>query len=278
MESSQLAEKRPWELPWWKPSDGNRKTFTYIVSIHVLALVGIFLFPIPGWGLFLLVLAVISCGGLGTSLCYHRALAHRSVKLHPVVEQSLIFYAVINGSGTPSTWVPNHRNHHADSDTVDDVSSPRHGGFWWAHLRWVYQWPASNLKKWAPDINQPKYLIWAKLQPILILLSIFSGYFVAGWKGFFWLGAIRLVYILHMQMFVNSLLHMTPGLPEGVDSSRNVWWLGPFQATAWGENWHRNHHSKSASACFSREWWQVDVPWYVIKILSFVGLATNVRT
>src|SRR3989344_5002320 len=78
MESSQLAEKRPWELPWWKPSDGNRKTFTYIVSIHVLALVGIFLFPIPGWGLFLLVLAVISCGGLGTSLCYHRALAHRS--------------------------------------------------------------------------------------------------------------------------------------------------------------------------------------------------------
>src|SRR3989338_8141059 len=196
MESSQLAEKRPWELPWWKPSDGNRKTFTYIVSIHVLALVGIFLFPIPGWGLFLLVLAVISCCGLGTSLCYHRALAHRSVKLHPVVEQSLIF----------------------------------------------------------------------------------SGYFVAGWKGFFWLGAIRLVYILHMQMFVNSLLHMTPGLPEGVDSSRNVWWLGPFQATAWGENWHRNHHSKSASACFSREWWQVDVPWYVIKILSFVGLATNVRT
>src|SRR3989344_3829142 len=107
MESSQLAEKRPWELPWWKPSDGNRKTFTYIVSIHVLALVGIFLFPIPGWGLFLLVLAVISCGGLGTSLCYHRALAHRSVKLHPVVEQSLIFYAVINGSGTPSTWAPN---------------------------------------------------------------------------------------------------------------------------------------------------------------------------
>jgi fatty-acid desaturase len=58
-----------------------------------------------------------------------------------------------------------------------------------------------------------------------------------GWEGFFWIGAIRLVYVLHFQMFVNSLLHMTPGLHEGVDSSRNLWWLGPLQLGAWGEDW-----------------------------------------
>src|SRR4051812_49656069 len=45
-------------------------------------------------------------------------------------------------------------------------------------------------------------------------------------------------------------------LPEGVDSSQNIWWLGPLQVTAWGENWHGNHHGYPASASFSRHWWQ----------------------
>jgi stearoyl-CoA desaturase (delta-9 desaturase) len=78
-------------------------------------------------------------------------------------------------------------------------------------------------------------------------------------------------------MFVNSLLHMTPGLPEGVDSSRNIWWLGPLQLGAWGENWHSNHHSDSNSARFGRRWWQVDIGWYVICCLKKLRLAGDIR-
>src|SRR5207249_7407703 len=101
----------------------------------------------------------------------------------------------------------------------------------------------------------------------LVLASICLGYFLFGWVGLFWMGAIRLVYCLHMQAFVNSLLHLKPGLAEGVDSSQNIWWLGPLQLTAWGENWHGNHHANPASARFSRRWWQVDLGWYVIRAL-----------
>jgi len=216
-------------------------------------------------------------GGLGTTVGYHRALAHRAVKLNPVVEQILVFFAVFNGSGAPSTWIANHRNHHANSDTIDDVSSPRHGGFWWAHLRWVYQWEASSMQKWCPDLMRRRYTLWSTLQMPLIAISLCFGYLFFGWAGLFWLGAIRLVYCLHGQMFVNSLLHLKPGLPEGVDSSQNIWWIGPFQVSAWGENWHGNHHSRPASACFSRHWWQIDIGWYVICGLRAVGLATNVR-
>jgi fatty-acid desaturase len=277
MSRSALAEKHPWTSPWWKPSTDNTPTFVYIILIHILAVLGLILFPLPGWGVFAVALTLAACGGLGTSVCYHRALAHRAVKLNPVVEQFLIFCAVFNGSGAPSTWIADHRNHHAKADTIDDVSSPRHGGFWWAHLRWVYQWPTSSMQKWCPDLIEAKYLRWAKWQPYLLFLSLTSGYFIAGWKGLFWIGAIRLVYILHLQMVVNSVLHLKPGLPEGVDSSQNIWWLGPLQVTAWGENWHGNHHAKPASACFSRHWWQVDIGWYVIRTLETVGLASNVR-
>ena len=243
----------------------------------VLAGIGLILFPLPDWKVFLGAFFLTCAGGLGTTVGYHRGLAHRAVKLHPVIEQVLIFFACFNGSGAPSTWIANHRNHHANPDTIDDVSSPRHGGFWWAHLRWLYQWEPSSMKKWCPDLVHPRYMIWAKLQPALVAISICFGYFLFGWAGFFWLGAIRMAYCLHMQAFVNSLLHLKPGLPEGVDSSQNIWWLGPLQTTAWGENWHGNHHAKPAAACFSRHWWQVDVGWYVIRSLEALGLATNVR-
>ena len=133
------------------------------------------------------------------------------------------------------------------------------------------------MKKWCPDLMRDRYTIWTKFQIPLVAISIGFGYFLFGWAGFFWVGAIRMAYSLHMQCFVNSLLHLKPGLPEGVDSSQNIWWLGPFQFAAWGENWHGNHHDRPASACFSRRWWQIDIGWYVIRALSGVGLATNVR-
>jgi fatty-acid desaturase len=278
MSRSALAEKHPWTLPWWKVHGDNVSTFYYLVVIHLLAAIGIVLFPLPGWKLFLATLLVTCGGGFGTTIAYHRALAHRAVRLNPVVEQILIFFAVFNGSGAPGTWIANHRNHHANADTLDDVSSPRYGGFWWAHLRCLYQWEPSSLDKWSPDLVRPRYLVWTKLQPILLVISMTFGYFFFGWRGLFWLGAIRLVYSLHLQAFVNSLLHLKPGLPEGVDSSQNIWWLGPFQLTAWGENWHGNHHAHPASARFSQHWWQVDIGWWVICALEAVGLATRIRT
>ena len=277
MRKSALAEQHPWTLPWWRADGDNFWTMIYIVAIHTLAAVGLLLFPLPGWKVFATALAITVLGGFGTTIGFHRGLAHRAVKLNPVVEQFLIFFAVFNGSGSPSTWIANHRNHHANSDTVDDVSSPRHGGFWWAHLRWLYQWEPSSMKKWCPDIMRSRYTFWTKVQIPLVATSLCFGYFLFGWAGFFWIGAIRMLYSLHMQCFVNSLLHLKADLAEGADSSQNIWWLGPLQVAAWGENWHGNHHDRPASACFSRHWWQVDIGWYVICGLEAMGLATNVR-
>lgn len=276
MKSTQLVDEQPWTRPWWQYSKGNAPVLFYIASIHVLAVVGLILFPLPDLGVLALALAITSIGGVGTSVCYHRCFAHRSLRLHAVAENILIFFTIFNASGEPLGWVANHRQHHAKADTSEDVSSPRHGGFWWAHIRWVYQWSGTDVHRWCPDMDRPRYRVWRRLQMPIIALSVVIG-LVLGWQAFFWLGAIRLVYALHFQMLVNSLLHMTPGLPEGVDSSRNLWWLGPFQLGAWGENWHRNHHSDANAARFGRRWWQIDFGWYVIQGLKAVRLASNVK-
>lgn len=277
MTDSALAEKHPWTHPWYKAQGGGIQVLIFLILIHVLSLIGFVLYPLPGLPVFLTALLFTCLGGFGTTLAYHRALSHRSLRLNAVLEQILIFFAVFNASGSPSTWVANHRNHHANADTIDDVSSPRHGGFWWAHLRWLYQWPASDMERWCPDLIKTRYRFWYSIQIPVVAVSIAFGYFLFGWAGFFWIGAIRLTYSLHGQAVVNSILHLKPGLPEGVDSSRNIWWLGPLQTTGWGENWHDNHHDEPGSACFSRHWWQVDIGWYTVCLLEAVGLASDVR-
>ena len=44
-----------------------------------------------------------------------------------------------------------------------------------------------------------------------------------------------------------------------------------------GEGWHNNHHAFEYSARHGLEWWQIDLTWYVIKLLQVLGLATDVK-
>jgi fatty-acid desaturase len=271
---STIVKSYPWERPFWKPTKGKGAIFFYLIAIHVLAVTGLILFPLPSLRVAALTVILAWLGGLGTTVCYHRALSHRTVKLNKAIEQALIFCAMFNGSGAPASWVAYHRHHHSKSDTPEDISSPTHGGFWWAHLRWLYQSPRADAQYWCPEFNKGIYKVWTYAEVPVLLLSLFCGA-ILGWQGLFWIGALRLVYSLHMQCFVNSLTHL--GHSEAGDTSQNVWWLGPLQMTGWGENWHHNHHSNAGSARFGLRWWQVDIGWYFIWALEALGFAHSVR-
>jgi stearoyl-CoA desaturase (delta-9 desaturase) len=267
-------EIRPWERPFWKPAPGKSPVLFFLVLIHLLAIIGVILFPLPSLKVLSIAFVFVALGGLGITVSYHRLLAHRTLKLNKFVEQFLIFWAIFNAGGAPVSWVAYHRHHHSHTDTPDDISSPKQGGFWWAHLRWLYQSPSPDDQKWCPEMRRPFYTFWTYAHAPVLLLSICCGA-VLGWQGFFWIGAIRLVYALHMQCVVNSLTHLDHA--QDGNSSKNVWWLGPLQLTAWGENWHRNHHSNAGSARLGLRWWQPDVGWYLIYALEAVGLANNVK-
>jgi fatty-acid desaturase len=113
MELVATQEVRPWERPFWKPVHGKEGVFAYLVLIHALAVVGLVLFPLPSLKVVGLALLFIAFGGLGTTVCYHRLLAHKTLKINRFVEQFLIFWAVFNGSGHPASWVAYHRLHHS---------------------------------------------------------------------------------------------------------------------------------------------------------------------
>jgi fatty-acid desaturase len=275
VDASEISKLQPWRRPWWQPARGDGPTLFWMAVIHVGALVGLILAPLPGWPIFLAAWGLHFLGGLGTTVCFHRALAHKSVKLNPVVRDVLIFFAMVNGSGSPLSWAANHRLHHAKSDTPEDISSPRIGGFWWSHLKWLWQAGPAPVAKYCKDLNTPANRRWSRLQIPLFALAFFAGV-PFGLAAFFWLGPIRLVWALHAQCFVNSVCHLRPGVPMGEPTARNVPWLALMHAFQ-GENWHQNHHDRPGSARLGFTPAQLDVGWYTILLLEKVGLAKDVR-
>ena len=269
------APARPWEAPWWRADPSQRLIFLYLIVLHVLAVVGLVLYPRPSLPVLATAVLFAVLGGFGTTVAYHRALAHKALRLHPWIEQALIFFAVFNGSGAPHSWVANHRLHHAMADKDEDVSSPKHG-FWWSHLRWLYQQPDADVRRYCPDLLAPRYAGWSRAQPFVVALSFFA-FAPFGMRAFFWAGVLRLLFALHGQACVNSVAHMGRDVDGSWGVPQNVWWLGPLQLGAWGENWHANHHDEASSARLGRGVWQVDVGWGLIRVLERLGLASGVR-
>ena len=44
-----------------------------------------------------------------------------------------------------------------------------------------------------------------------------------------------------------------------------------------GEGWHNNHHHYAVSACQGFYWWEIDLTYYVLLILSWIGIIRNLH-
>jgi stearoyl-CoA desaturase (delta-9 desaturase) len=86
---------------------------------------------------------------------------------------------------------------------------------------------------------------------------------------------VRITLMLHVTWFINSATHRWGYQNfKTRDDSGNVWWLSLLAA---GEGWHNNHHAQSNCAAHGRMWWEFDLTWQMIRVLEFVGLATDVK-
>ena len=278
LDAADMVKHAPWKQPWWRAAPGDGPTFFWMMLIHVAAIVGLILTPFlafPGWPVVFAAAVLHFLGGLGTTVAFHRGITHKSVRLHPLPRNLLIFFAMFNGSGSPLSWAANHRLHHAKSDTPEDISSPGVGGFWWSHLRWLWQAGPAPVRRYCRDLDIPAYRFWERIQIPLLAAAFFVG-LPFGIAAFFWMGPIRLVFALHAQCFVNSICHMRKDVAPGEATARNVRWLSLMHFFQ-GENWHQNHHDRPGSARLGWGSTQPDLGWATILLLERLGLATEVR-
>jgi stearoyl-CoA desaturase (delta-9 desaturase) len=209
---------------------------------------------------------------------YHRYFSHRAYATSRAFQLALAVVAQSTAQKSVLWWAAKHRHHHLHSDTEEDVHSPRHKGFIYSHVGWVFsrRHDLTDLVKIEDFARYPE-LMWLhryELAPAIVLALVCLA--VGGWSGlvvgFFW----STVAVYHATFCINSLAHVR-GRKRYVtgDDSRNNWLLAFFTM---GEGWHNNHHAYQSSVRQGFRWWEFDPTFYVLKALSWARLVWNLKT
>jgi stearoyl-CoA desaturase (delta-9 desaturase) len=208
---------------------------------------------------------------------YHRLFSHRAYSTSRVFRFILALVAQSTAQKSVLWWAAKHRHHHLHSDTEQDVHSPRHTGFIYSHLGWIFSRRHDTFDETAvSDLMRYPEMRWLhtfEIVPAILLAGLC--FLIAGWSGlfvgFFW----STVLVYHATFCINSLAHVR-GSTRYVtgDDSRNNWLLAVFTM---GEGWHNNHHAFQSSVRQGFRWWEIDPTYYILKALSWTGIVWDLR-
>ena len=221
---------------------------------------------------------------------YHRYFSHKAFKTNRFWQ---FIFGVLGNSSVqrgPLWWASHHRHHHRFTDMAEDIHSPSRHGFWWSHIGWMTSKAnfATNLKYVAEWARYPE-LRWLNrydtVVPFLLALALFvlgeilerfaphletNGMQLLVW-GFF----VSSVVLLHATVTINSFDHMYGTRRyDTADTSRNNALLALITL---GEGWHNNHHHYAVSARQGFYWWEIDVTYYLLVLLSWLGIVRDLR-
>jgi len=212
------------------------------------------------------------------TLYLHRSQAHRSLTFHPVIAHFMRAWLWLTTGMVTQQWVAIHRKHHRFCEQTQDPHSPVHygigrvlfGGAMLYHAaskdkQMVEQYGAGTPDDW---IERHVYTPHSRLG---IGLFLVFDLVVFGWMGaIIWL--VQMLWIpLTAAGIINGVGHWW-GYRNGEtrDQSRNI---SPWGVIVGGEELHNNHHLDPASPRLSRRWFEFDIGWMYIQILSSIGLA-----
>jgi stearoyl-CoA desaturase (delta-9 desaturase) len=214
-----------------------------------------------------------------TSIYLHRALAHRALSLHPVVEW--LFRAalwLVTGQDRRQ-WVAVHRKHHTFTDREGDPHSPLLLGFWKVQLWNVYYYvrEARNpqtVARFAPELAADRcerYLFawgWTGLG----LGTVLVGFTIGWWQGVVAMLGHALLFVFVTGPLINGLGHWTGGqnFQNTAYNSRVLAWM------TGGESLHNNHHAYPRSPKFSLRRSELDPSWLAIRLLAALRLVAIV--
>lgn len=259
-----LSDRPGWRdnLPFW--------------GVHVAAVVGAIY---VGWswaalawllGSYLVRMFAITGG-------YHRYFSHRTYKTGRVFQFILALLAMSSAQQGVLWWAAHHRNHHKYSDEPEDIHSPRQRGFWWSHMLWILapKNRVTDLER-VKDFARYPELRWLNRHDLFIAVAWgFVIYAIGGSTALFWGHFLSLVLAWHVTFCINSLAHVWGRRRyETTDDSRNNAVLAVLTL---GEGWHNNHHHYQRSARQGFFWWEIDVTYYVLKVLEKLRIVWDVQ-
>jgi stearoyl-CoA desaturase (delta-9 desaturase) len=247
-----------------------------LIAMHV-ACVLVFVVPFSwgvvafGVGSYVLRMFAITAG-------YHRYFSHRAYKTSRAFQFVLAVLGTASMQNGPLWWASWHRHHHKHSDTKLDAHSPRHVGFWDAHIGWIFdgEHDAPILANVRDLVRYPELRFLERHKWLPLIAYALGCLAIGGWSGLVWGFVLSTVALSHCTMLINSLSHVWGTRPyPTADTSRNNALLAFITL---GEGWHNNHHHYMSSARQGFRWWEIDVSFYALTVLSWLGIVWDLRS
>jgi len=250
-------------------------------ALSPLLLVHLALIAIPfvefSWWYLLWILVLTRVTGLGVTVGLHRYCSHRSFKTPRWFQFLLAAAGCTALQKGPLWWSIHHRQHHRHSDEQGDPHSPVVDGFFHSHMGWLFtrdlMHPDESLVR---DLARYPELVWLDrlwMLPGALLAALCFA--VGGWGGLVYGFCLCVVLTFQVTFAVNSIGHLFGRQRFNTgEGSRNNFLLGYI---AMGDGWHNNHHRAPSSARHGFVWYELDLSYAFIQLLSVVGLAWDVK-
>ena len=232
------------------------------------------------WGLAALWAVSHFVRAIGLTLAFHRYFAHRAFQMNRAARFVWTLIGTSAMQKGPLWWAGHHVNHHRFSDREGDPHSPAMRGLYYAHIGWFLddtkndRLAASNPV--IRDFSKAPEIVWLDrcyfVPPVALAAAL---YLAGGLRWLVWGFCLPTVTLAHATFAINTVNHMFGSRRfDTRDESRNNALTAIF---AVGEGWHNNHHRYQRAARNGFYWWEVDVTWYVIRLMAALGLAWNVQ-
>ncbi|MGF6242932.1 stearoyl-CoA desaturase (delta-9 desaturase) [Paraburkholderia sp. GAS38] len=215
---------------------------------------------------------------IGVTVYLHRCQAHRALDLHPAVSHFFRFWLWMTTGMLTGQWAAIHRKHHAKCETEEDPHSPQTRGIWKVLLEGaeLYRSEAKNeetMRKfshgtpndWMERNVYTKYPILGVSLMMVLNVALFGLVGLTVW-------AVQMIWIPFWAAgVVNGLAHFWGYRNfNSADASTNIF---PWGILIGGEELHNNHHTYATSAKLSNKWYEFDIGWMYIRIMSAFRLA-----
>ncbi|MEL6430180.1 MAG: fatty acid desaturase, partial [Planctomycetota bacterium] len=171
-----------------------------------------------------------------------------------------------------------------------DLHSPVQRGFIWSHIGWILDRTnfRSRIERVKDFARFPELRFLDRfdiLVPTLLGVGVFlfgvalerwaPGLGTNGWQMLVWGFVVSTIALYHGTFTVNSLAHVFGRRRfQTKDTSKNSLLIALITL---GEGWHNNHHHYPASARQGFYWWEIDISYYVLRVLAVFGLVWDIR-
>lgn len=271
----EIAQDVPPRLDW---KAYIRVTTILFWGVHVAALAGVIAYGLSWYGI-ALATTVYFVRMFIVTAAYHRYFSHRAYKTSRAFQFVLAILAQSAAQRGVLWWASHHRWHHKYSDSPKDVHSAKLRGFWYSHIGWLMRsdWNETDLSM-VPDLAkfpELRFLDKSLMVTLPTVVLALAFLFIGGGETLVWGYFVSTVLLWHGSFSVNSLAHLFGRRRYATDDeSRNSWLLALVTT---GEGWHNNHHHYQSSANQGFHWWQVDLTYYMLRLMAAVGLVWELR-